>query len=146
MLGHGRSALMTTASAACAALLFLGTPVSAASLSMIDSSTSASILGAEVGSMTSSYDLTADGIDGAITSTVYEGTGTASGYFVYTYQIELYDTTASSIDSVMFEFGSIPSLVDGIGDAFYVDDGSGNIHPHRPITSKLPRQRLFSSI
>jgi hypothetical protein len=31
---------------------------------------------------------------------VYEGTGTASGYFVYTYQIELYDTTASSIGFV----------------------------------------------
>jgi hypothetical protein len=73
--------------------------------------------------MTSSYDFTADGIDGTITSTVYDGAGTASGYFVYTYQIELYDTTTSSIDSVTFEFSSTPTVIDGIGDAFYVDDG-----------------------
>jgi hypothetical protein len=60
---------------------------------------------------------------------VYEGTGAASGYYVYTYSITLTDSATSSIDSVMFEFGSTPVAIAGIGDAFYVDDGSGNVAP-----------------
>jgi len=111
--------------AVCAALLFSVAPASAASLSVIDSSDYASILGTEVDSVTSSI----AGIDGTITSTVYEGTGAASGYYVYTYSIELSDTSTSSIDSVMFEFGSTPVVISGIGDTFYVDDGSGNVAP-----------------
>ena len=58
-----------------------------------------------------------------------EGTGAASGYYVYTYSITLSDASASSIDSVMFEFGSTPVAIAGIGDAFYVEDGSGNVAP-----------------
>lgn len=108
-----------------AAALFLAAPAFAASLSAIDSSDYASILGAEVDSMTSAI----DGIDGTITSTVYEGTGAASGYYVYTYSIELSDASTSSIDSVTFKFGSTPVEIAGIGDTFYVDDGSGNVAP-----------------
>jgi hypothetical protein len=127
--GHGRSILLPSAGAACTALLFALTPASAASLNLIDSSLYATILGAEVETLTSSYDFTVDGVDGTITSTVYEGSATASGYFVYTYQIELYDSSTSSIDAVMFEFGSTPPVIDMIGDAFTVDDGSANVAP-----------------
>lgn len=81
---RGNERLGCLASAICAALFLAAIPASAASLSAIDSSTYTSILGAEVDSMSSSYDFSADGVDGTITSTVYEGTGAASGYFVYT--------------------------------------------------------------
>jgi len=124
-MSRRKSILIASVGAICAALLASTTPASAASLNVIDSSDYASILGTEVDSVTS----TIDGIDGTITSTVYEGTGSASGYYVYTYSIELSDTSVSSIDSVMFEFGSTPVVVAGIGDSFAVDDGSGNIAP-----------------
>jgi len=108
-----------------AVLLFFVTPASATSLNVIDSLDYASILGTEVDSVTSAI----GGIDGTITSTAYEGIGDASGYYVYTYSITLSDSSTSSIDSVMFEFGSTPVEIAGIGDAFYVDDGSGNVAP-----------------
>jgi hypothetical protein len=125
MAGRGNLKLIASIGAACAALLFSAASASAASLNVIDSADYADILGAEVDSMTS----TIDGVDGTITSTVYEGIGAADGYFVYTYQIVLSDSSTSSVDSVMFEFGSVPANIAGIGDSFYVDDGSGNVAP-----------------
>jgi hypothetical protein len=129
LMNTRRAALFAAVTTSCAAMIFAVAPAFAASLSAIDSLSYTSIIGTEVDSMTSAYDFTADGVDGTITSTVYQGTGTASGYFVYTYQITLDDASASSVDSVSFNFSSTPTVVAGIGDAFYVDDGSGNVAP-----------------
>jgi hypothetical protein len=123
--------------AICAALLLLAGPASAVSvlnLNSIDTSQFGSIAGAVDSTLTSTYDFvpTAAGGDGQITSTVYNGVGSASGLYVYTYQIELNDADASSVGAVIgatFKFTSVPSPVAGVGEAFFVDDGSGNVAP-----------------
>ena len=72
------------------------------------------------------------GGDGLVTSTVFQGVGDASGNFVYTYEIELFDAPPASVGAVLgitFEFSSIPVAVAGVGDAFYVTDDSGTHAP-----------------
>jgi hypothetical protein len=116
------------------AFLVSATPAAALTLNGIDSSTFDSIAGDEIATLTNSYDFipVANGGDGLITSTVYQGIGDASGYYVYTYDIELFDADTASIGAVVgvtFDFGVIPVDINGIGDAFYVDDGSGGTAP-----------------
>jgi hypothetical protein len=63
---------------------------------------------------------------------VYQGIGGASGQYVYTYSIELFDTDTASVGAVIavtFEFGAMPTVIGGVGDAFYIDDGSGGVAP-----------------
>ena len=122
---------------ACAAVMMLaGSAQAYSSLNLIgiDTSDFASIAGAMESTMTQSYDFIPQisGGDGQVTSTVYQGIGAANGLFIYTFTIELFDTSVASIGAVVgmtFHFGSYPADVSGIGMAFFVDDGSGNKGP-----------------
>jgi hypothetical protein len=115
-------------------LLVSATPAAALTLGGIGTSTFDSISGGEFATLTSSYDFipVVNGGDGQITSTVYTGIGDADGFFVYTYDIELYDIQSASIGAVVavtFTFHATPVDINGIGDAFYIDDGSGGVAP-----------------
>jgi hypothetical protein len=125
------------AACACAlglALVVSATPAAALTMGGIDTATFDSIAGSQVATTTNSFDFIPEvnGGDGLVTSTVYEGIGDASGLYVYTYSIELFDANVASVGAVLgmtFEFGVTPMTIDGIGNAFYIDDGSGDVAP-----------------
>jgi hypothetical protein len=129
------------------ALCAFAMPAAALTISSTDSATLSSVTGTQVGTMTSVYDFDpVAGGDGTITSTVYEGIGAAEGYYVYTYEIELYDSTQASIGAIVgvtFEFSATPASVTGIGEAFYVSDGTGSIAPDLAIYNETTKTAAF---
>lgn len=125
-----------SAAAICVALVTFAGPASAVSilnLTNIDTAGFGAITGVVDSTLTNSYDFIPEisGGDGQITSTVYNGAGSASGRYVYSYSIELYGSDVASVGAVVgltFHFGSVPSSIEGF-DAFFVDDGSGSKAP-----------------
>jgi len=125
--------------AACASALGLALVVSAApatalTIGEIETADFNLLAGNEIATVTNSFDFipVVNGGDGLVTSTVYEGIGDASGQYVYTYSIELFDADTASVGAVIamtFEFGATPMTIDGVGDAFYINDGSGGVAP-----------------
>ena len=106
----------------------------ALSLTEIDGGTFDTLTGDLVGSLSSTYDFRPeiDGGDGVVTSLVFEGAGAAEGNFVYVYQIELYTTPPASVGSIWgmsWDFTAMPVDVVGVGEAFFIGDGSGTLDP-----------------
>jgi hypothetical protein len=114
--------------------VFAPATAGALTLGEIDSAAFDSITGDIVASSSNSFDFlpSVNGGDGLVTSTVYAGTGTADGLYVYSYQIELYPTPPSSVGAVVamsWEFGEMPVAVDGLEESFFIGDDGGTVAP-----------------
>lgn len=116
-------------------LLLAAAPASATSLmiSDISAATLDGLTGAQVGAtLTETFDFepATGGGDGAITSQVFAGAGALEGNFVYLYQLELFETASEDKSSgVTFDFDTMPLAIPGVGEAFYVADGGGDVAP-----------------
>lgn len=133
------------------ALVASAAPATALTIGAIDTATFDTIAGAELATTTYSYDFIPEinGGDGLVTSTVYQGIGAASGQYVYTYSIVLFDADTASVGAVVaitFDFGAMPTAVDGIGDAFYIDDGSGGAAPDMAFYNTSTQTAAFRFI
>ncbi len=85
-----------------------------------------------VASLTSTFDFapTVLGGDGTVTTTVYSGTGIATGTFAYVYQIAVKTNPPASdiVSGISFDFSNLVPL--GPISSFFISDGGGTLAPN----------------